>query len=83
MEDILVPMMVFAVPIVAILAGSYSSKLKHERKIIQDQITLEQLKHENYMIETEKMRLELEQQRLLLDTNRQARLESQANNKTI
>ena len=30
--------------------------------MIKDELELEKLKHENYLIETEKMRLELEQQ---------------------
>ena len=74
MEDIIIVGIVFTVPIIAILSGIYKTKLKHEQTILQDQIQLEQLKHDNYMIETEKMRLELEQQKLLLETNRQALL---------
>lgn len=30
--------------------------------MVQDQLELEKLKHQNYLIETEKMRLELEKQ---------------------
>lgn len=33
-------------------------KLKHE--MLKDQLELERLKHENYLLETEKLRLELE-----------------------
>lgn len=76
MEGIIISAMVLAIPIVAILTGAYTSKLKHERQIVHDQITLEQLKHDNYIAETEKMRLELEQQKLLLQSNRQVRLDT-------
>ncbi|MFJ5717043.1 hypothetical protein [Neobacillus sp. NPDC093127] len=38
------------------------SKIKHE--IIKDQIELEKIKHENYLIETDKMRLELEKMKI-------------------
>ncbi len=33
-------------------------------KFIQDQLELEKLKHENFLLETEKLRLELEQMQL-------------------
>jgi hypothetical protein len=52
--------MIFSIPIIAILTGYFSSQNKLKHKMLQDQIELEKLKHQNYLIETEKMRLELE-----------------------
>jgi hypothetical protein len=53
--------MIFSIPIIAILTGHFQSQNKFKHKMIQDQLELEKLKHENYLIETEKMKLELEQ----------------------
>jgi hypothetical protein len=56
--------MIFSIPIIAILTSHSASKNKLQHKMLQDQIELEKLKHENYLIETEKMRLELEKIRI-------------------
>lgn len=56
--------MVFSIPIIAILTGHYQKQSKIKYKMIQGEIELEKLKHENYLIETERMRLELERMRL-------------------
>lgn len=56
--------MIFAIPIVAILTGHFQQQTKLKSKLIQDQLELEKLKHENYLIETEKMKLELEKMKL-------------------
>jgi hypothetical protein len=56
--------MVFSIPIVAILTSHSASQNKLKHKMLQDQLELERLKHENYLIETEKMRLELEKMRI-------------------
>lgn len=49
-----------------ILGDMYSKKLKYKEKslkieaeILQKQLKLEQIKHENFKLETEKLRLEL------------------------
>ncbi|MEH7106219.1 MULTISPECIES: hypothetical protein [Bacillaceae] len=52
--------MVFGIPIVAILTGHLQKQTKLKQEMLKDQLELEKLKHENYLIETEKMRLELE-----------------------
>jgi hypothetical protein len=56
--------MIFSIPIIAILTGNSQNQNKIKHKMIQDQLELEKLKHENYLIETEKMKLELEQMKL-------------------
>jgi hypothetical protein len=56
--------MIFSIPIIAILTGYFTSQNKLKHKMLQDQIELEKLKHQNYLIETEKMRLELEKMKI-------------------
>ncbi|MBL4953183.1 hypothetical protein RCG24_17695 [Neobacillus sp. OS1-32] len=56
--------MTFGIPMVAILGGFSIKKTKIKAGMVKDQLELERLKHENYLIETEKMRLELEKMRL-------------------
>lgn len=56
--------MVFSIPIIAIVTAHFQKQSKIQHKMIQDQIELEKLKQENYLIETQKMRLELEQMQL-------------------
>jgi hypothetical protein len=56
--------MIFSIPIIAILTGYFASQNKLKHKMLQDQIELEKLKHQNYLIETEKMRLELEKMKI-------------------
>lgn len=64
MTGIVSVIMIFSIPIIAILTGHFQSQNKIKHKMIQDQIQLEKLKHENYLIETEKMKLELEHMKL-------------------
>jgi hypothetical protein len=64
MTGIVTVIMIFSIPIIAILTGHFQSQNKIKHKMIQDQIELEKLKHENYLIETEKMKLELEHMKL-------------------
>lgn len=58
--------MVFSIPIIAILTSHFrkQSKLKHD--MLKDELELEKLKHQNYLIETEKIKLELEKMKLAL-----------------
>ncbi|MDF2859065.1 MAG: hypothetical protein K0Q87_4916 [Neobacillus sp.] len=53
-----------SIPIIAIISGHFQKQSKIKHKIVQDEIELEKLKHQNYLIETEKMRLELERMKL-------------------
>ena len=56
--------MVFGIPIVAILTGYFTKQTKLKAEMVKDQLELEKLRHQNYLIETEKMRLELEKMQL-------------------
>jgi hypothetical protein len=53
--------MVFSIPIVAIMTSHFQKQAVIKRDMLKDQLELEKIKQENYLIETEKMRLELEQ----------------------
>jgi len=56
--------MVFGIPIVAILTGFATKQTKIKAQMLKDQLELERLKQENYLIETEKMRLEIEKMKI-------------------
>lgn len=57
--------MIFSIPIMAIVTDHFQKQSKIKHKMIQDEIELERLRHQNFLMETEKMKLELEQ--MLLD----------------
>lgn len=52
--------LVFSIPIIAILTSHFQKQAKIRRDMIKDEIELEKLKQQNYLMETEKLRLELE-----------------------
>ncbi|WP_066389607.1 hypothetical protein [Neobacillus mesonae] len=56
--------MTLGIPITAILTFHFQKQTKLKVGMVKDQLELEKLKHENYLIETEKMRLELEKMKL-------------------
>ncbi|MGX6444542.1 hypothetical protein ACWM35_15140 [Neobacillus sp. K501] len=56
--------MVFSIPIIAILTGHYQKQSKIRFKIVQQELELEKLKHQNFLMETERMKLELEKMKL-------------------
>jgi hypothetical protein len=47
--------MIFSIPIIAILTNHFQKQAKIKRGMLKDQIELEKLKQANYLIETEKM----------------------------
>ncbi|WP_462410192.1 hypothetical protein [Neobacillus sp. Marseille-QA0830] len=53
------------IPIVAILTAHFQKLAKVKAEMLKDQLELERLKQQNYLIETEKMKLEL--QKMTLD----------------
>ncbi|WLR54405.1 hypothetical protein LC048_18480 [Mesobacillus subterraneus] len=59
MTGTLTIIMVFSIPLVAIITTHYQKVAKIKHNMIKDEIELERLKHENYLLETEKMKLEL------------------------
>ncbi|MFE8702826.1 hypothetical protein ACFYKX_19665 [Cytobacillus sp. FJAT-54145] len=56
--------MIFSIPIIAIVTGHLQKQTKLKHQMLKDELELEKIKHENYLIETEKMKLELEQMKL-------------------
>jgi len=62
--------MVFSIPIIAIITDHFQKQTKMKQKMLQDELELEKLKHENYLLETQKLRLELENQLKLEDPNK-------------
>ena len=61
--------LIFSIPIIAIITDHFQKQTKLKHKMIQEELELEKLKHENYLLETQKLRLELEQQLQLEDPN--------------
>ncbi|MBP2239706.1 ABC-type multidrug transport system fused ATPase/permease subunit [Cytobacillus eiseniae] len=60
--------MVFSIPIIAIVTDHFQKQSKMKHKMIQDELELEKLKHENFLIETQKMKMELNQ--MLIEDNK-------------
>jgi len=56
--------MIFSIPLAAIITSHLETQTKLKHKRIESEIELEKLKHDNYVIETQKLRLELEQMKL-------------------
>lgn len=56
--------MIFSIPIIAIITGHLQSQTKLRHKMIKEEIELEKLKHENFLLETQKMRVELEKMQI-------------------
>lgn len=55
---------VMCVPITAIITEHKRKMLKVKADMLKDEIELEKMKQQNFIIETEKMKLELEQMKL-------------------
>lgn len=64
MIELVAIVMVFSIPLTAIITTHTRQHTKLKQSMLADQLELEKLKQENFMIETEKLRLELEQMRL-------------------
>lgn len=56
--------MVFSIPLVAIVTSHFQKVANIKHSMIKDEIELERLKHENFLLETEKMKIELNQMKL-------------------
>lgn len=63
-EGIIAIVMIFSIPLTAIITTHLRKQTAAKQRLIESQVELEKLKHENYIIETQKMRVELEQMRL-------------------
>lgn len=60
MTGLVAVVMIFSIPLVAIVTEHFQKQSKIKRDMLKDELELEKLKHENYLIETQKLRLELE-----------------------
>jgi len=60
----IIGIMACSIPIIGIITDHLQSSAKIKGKFIQDQLELEKMKHENYLLETEKLKLELERMQL-------------------
>ncbi|WP_342599281.1 hypothetical protein MHB48_18295 [Psychrobacillus sp. FSL H8-0483] len=77
MEDLIVlgigfvaVVMIFSIPLTAIWTTHLRKSQKARAQIVKDEIELEKLKYDNFLLETEKMRIELQQkQTSLLETS--------------
>ncbi|WP_285769052.1 hypothetical protein [Peribacillus sp. SI8-4] len=56
--------LIFSIPILGIITSHFEKQTKLKHNMLKDQLELEKLKHENFLLETEKMRLELDQMNL-------------------
>lgn len=62
--------MIFSIPLTAIWTTHLRKSQKVRAQIVKDEIELEKLKYDNFLLETEKMRIELQQkQTSLLETS--------------
>ncbi len=61
---VLIVGIVMAVPITAIITDHNRRVVKLKAEFIRDEIELERLKQQNFIVETEKMKLELEKMKL-------------------
>ena len=64
MTGLVAVIMVFSIPLAGIISSHLQSQAKLKHKLIESELELEKLKHDNFVIETQKMRLELEQLKL-------------------
>lgn len=64
LTGIIIVGIVMCVPITAIITDYKRKTLKFRADMVRDEIELEKVKQQNFIIETEKMKLELEQMKL-------------------
>ena len=63
-EGIIIVGLVMSVPITAIITDHQRRIVKIKGEFMRDEIELEKLKQQNFIMETEKMKIELEQMKL-------------------
>ncbi|ANU08948.1 hypothetical protein A1A1_10431 [Planococcus antarcticus DSM 14505] len=64
MTGLVAVIMIFSIPLAGIITSHLQTQTKLKNKRVDTELELEKLKHENFVIETQKMRLELEQLKL-------------------
>lgn len=60
MTGIIAVIMIFSIPILGIITSHLKDSQKIKASMLKDELELEKLKYDNFIVETEKMRLELE-----------------------
>ncbi len=63
-EGIVIVGIVMSIPITAIITDHKRRMMRLKSEIVHEEIELEKLKQQNFIMETEKMKLELEQMKL-------------------
>lgn len=61
MTSLVTVIMIFSIPIIGIITEAFNKNTKLKHKMLKDELELEKLKQDNFILETEKMRIELEQ----------------------
>lgn len=61
MTGLVAVVMIFSIPIIGIITEHFQKQSKIKNSMIKEQLELEKLRHENFLLETEKMKLELDQ----------------------
>ncbi|KKB39580.1 hypothetical protein [Bacillus thermotolerans] len=64
MTEFITVVMIFSIPLVAIVTSHLRKQMRIKHEIIKDEIEPEKLKQKNYVLETEKLRLEMKQMEL-------------------
>jgi hypothetical protein len=64
MTGIIAVIMIFSIPIIAIVSDHLKSNTKQKAKMLTMELELEKVKQQNFIAETEKMRLELQKMQL-------------------
>lgn len=64
MTGTLTIIMIFSIPLVAIIGSYWLKHAEMKNQWIVEEQALEKIKHENFVLETEKLRLELEKMKL-------------------
>ena len=64
MTGLVAVVLIFSVPIIAMITSHFEKQTKLKSQIIKDQLELEKIKHENFLLETEKLKLELQKMEL-------------------
>lgn len=64
MEGLVAIVMIFSIPLVAIITSHLRRQTAAKQRLLETELELEKMKHENYIVETQKMKFELEQMRL-------------------
>ena len=64
MTGLISAVLALSIPIVAIVTYHFQRQTQTKRSMLQEEIELERLKHENFLLETEKLKIELEHRNL-------------------